>query len=152
MRLILIVMILTTPGVSLQGFDFAFMRRSRLYDECTKQTNYKWDTQYVGGKTLAVCNGKASSSAAHVLLLAVQRITLILGFFFFSISRSISSNFRSKDGVLSKESQLSDNQEQQPTAPRSPQHFCQGAEASGRARRTAAGLPRVWRTMRQKLA
>ncbi|XP_070697696.1 uncharacterized protein [Pempheris klunzingeri] len=38
------------------GYDFGFMRRSRLYDECSKQTGYKWQSQYVGGNKLAVCN------------------------------------------------------------------------------------------------
>ncbi|CAJ1066801.1 uncharacterized protein si:ch1073-126c3.2 [Xyrichtys novacula] len=38
------------------GYDFAFMRRSRVYDECSEQTGYKWSTQYVGGNRLAVCN------------------------------------------------------------------------------------------------
>ncbi|XP_067465309.1 uncharacterized protein si:ch1073-126c3.2 [Thunnus thynnus] len=38
------------------GYDFGFLRRSRLYDECSKQTGYKWNTQYVGGNKLAVCN------------------------------------------------------------------------------------------------
>ncbi|XP_053189659.1 uncharacterized protein si:ch1073-126c3.2 [Scomber japonicus] len=38
------------------GFDFGFLRRSRLYDECGAQTRFKWNTQYVGGNKLAVCN------------------------------------------------------------------------------------------------
>ncbi|XP_038581949.1 uncharacterized protein LOC119908307 isoform X1 [Micropterus salmoides] len=38
------------------GYDFGFIRRSRLYDECSQQTGHKWDTQYVGGNKLAVCN------------------------------------------------------------------------------------------------
>ncbi|XP_060942663.1 uncharacterized protein si:ch1073-126c3.2 [Limanda limanda] len=38
------------------GYDFGFLRRSRLFDVCGNQTRYKWDTQYVGGNTLAVCN------------------------------------------------------------------------------------------------
>ncbi|XP_068588174.1 uncharacterized protein si:ch1073-126c3.2 [Cebidichthys violaceus] len=38
------------------GYDFAFIRRSRLYDECSEQTGYRWQTQYVGGNKLAVCN------------------------------------------------------------------------------------------------
>ncbi|XP_022603906.1 uncharacterized protein LOC111223887 [Seriola dumerili] len=38
------------------GYDFGFIRRSRLFDKCTEQTRYKWDTQYVGGNKLAVCN------------------------------------------------------------------------------------------------
>uniref|UniRef100_A0A7N8YKR7 Si:ch1073-126c3.2 n=1 Tax=Mastacembelus armatus TaxID=205130 RepID=A0A7N8YKR7_9TELE len=41
------------------GYDFGFIRRSRLYDECSEQTGYKWDTQYTGGNKLADCNGKA---------------------------------------------------------------------------------------------
>lgn len=92
----------------MQGFDFAFIRRSRLYDVCSEQTKYKWDSQYIGGRTLAVCNRKASSFAAHILLLLVQGITLMLDFLI-SISRSTTSNFRNSDGILSKESELSDN-------------------------------------------
>ncbi|XP_029134163.1 uncharacterized protein si:ch1073-126c3.2 [Labrus bergylta] len=38
------------------GYDFAFIRRSRIYDECSEQTGYKWKTQYIGGNKLAVCN------------------------------------------------------------------------------------------------
>ncbi|XP_070834448.1 uncharacterized protein [Chaetodon trifascialis] len=38
------------------GFDFGFMRRSRLYDECSEQTGFRWNTQFVGGNRLAVCN------------------------------------------------------------------------------------------------
>ncbi|KAG7512426.1 hypothetical protein JOB18_029084 [Solea senegalensis] len=38
------------------GYDFMFMRRSRLYEECSKETGYKWNTQYIGGNKLAVCN------------------------------------------------------------------------------------------------
>ncbi|XP_054456437.1 uncharacterized protein si:ch1073-126c3.2 [Anoplopoma fimbria] len=38
------------------GYDFAFIRRSRLYEECSKQTGFRWQTQYVGGNKLAVCN------------------------------------------------------------------------------------------------
>ncbi|KAM6997104.1 uncharacterized protein LKV04_005828 [Tautogolabrus adspersus] len=38
------------------GYDFGFMRRSHIYDECSEQTGYKWNTQYVGGNKLAVCN------------------------------------------------------------------------------------------------
>ncbi|KAM7385231.1 hypothetical protein PAMP_001325 [Pampus punctatissimus] len=42
------------------GYDFSFLRRSRLYDECSEQTRYKWDTQFIGGKSLAVCNEHSS--------------------------------------------------------------------------------------------
>ncbi|XP_072246637.1 uncharacterized protein [Leuresthes tenuis] len=38
------------------GFDFGFLRRSRLFDECGEHTGYKWNSQYVGGSKLAVCN------------------------------------------------------------------------------------------------
>nr|XP_046257580.1 uncharacterized protein si:ch1073-126c3.2 [Scatophagus argus] len=38
------------------GYDFGFLRVSRLYDECSEQTGFKWDSQYVGGNKLAVCN------------------------------------------------------------------------------------------------
>ncbi|XP_073337693.1 uncharacterized protein [Pagrus major] len=38
------------------GYDFGFLRRSRLYDACSEQRGYRWDTQYVGGNKLAVCN------------------------------------------------------------------------------------------------
>ncbi|XP_036980322.1 uncharacterized protein si:ch1073-126c3.2 [Acanthopagrus latus] len=43
------------------GYDFGFMRISRLYDVCSQWsiTGHRWDTQYVGGNKLAVCN-KAS--------------------------------------------------------------------------------------------
>ncbi|XP_060896339.1 uncharacterized protein si:ch1073-126c3.2 [Labrus mixtus] len=41
------------------GYDFAFIRRSRIYDECSEQTGYKWNTQYIGGNKLAVCNDAA---------------------------------------------------------------------------------------------
>ncbi|XP_037128099.1 uncharacterized protein si:ch1073-126c3.2 isoform X2 [Syngnathus acus] len=38
------------------GYDFAFLRRSRVFDECSAATGYKWRSQYIGGNTLAVCN------------------------------------------------------------------------------------------------
>ncbi|XP_031171815.1 uncharacterized protein si:ch1073-126c3.2 [Sander lucioperca] len=38
------------------GYDFDFLRRSRLFEECSEQTGYKWQTQYIGGNKLAVCN------------------------------------------------------------------------------------------------
>ncbi|XP_020773185.2 uncharacterized protein si:ch1073-126c3.2 isoform X2 [Boleophthalmus pectinirostris] len=37
------------------GFDFGFLRQSRLFDECSDKTEYRWDSQYVGGNTLALC-------------------------------------------------------------------------------------------------
>lgn len=42
-----------------QGYDFNFLRRSRLFEECSEQTGHKWVTQYVGGNKLAMCNGEA---------------------------------------------------------------------------------------------
>lgn len=38
-----------------KGFDFTFLRRHRLYEECGKHTNFKWITQYIGGTRLAEC-------------------------------------------------------------------------------------------------
>ncbi|XP_053292404.1 uncharacterized protein si:ch1073-126c3.2 [Pleuronectes platessa] len=38
------------------GYDFGFLRRSRLFDSCGPKTRFRWDTQYVGGNRLAVCN------------------------------------------------------------------------------------------------
>ncbi|XP_036431018.1 uncharacterized protein si:ch1073-126c3.2 [Colossoma macropomum] len=38
-----------------EGQDFSFLRRSRVYEECSAATK-KWTTQYVGGNKLAVCN------------------------------------------------------------------------------------------------
>uniref|UniRef100_A0A8C6USI1 Uncharacterized protein n=1 Tax=Neogobius melanostomus TaxID=47308 RepID=A0A8C6USI1_9GOBI len=43
------------------GYDFGFLRRSRAYEECSNQTQYKWNTQYVGGNRLAVCNDSIAS-------------------------------------------------------------------------------------------
>uniref|UniRef100_A0A8C6UWZ6 Uncharacterized protein n=1 Tax=Neogobius melanostomus TaxID=47308 RepID=A0A8C6UWZ6_9GOBI len=45
------------------GYDFGFLRRSRAYEECSNQTQYKWNTQYVGGNRLAVCNEAALAIA-----------------------------------------------------------------------------------------
>ncbi|MCJ8730946.1 hypothetical protein PDJAM_G00190920 [Pangasius djambal] len=39
-----------------KGYDFGFLRISRLYEECSNATSYKWTTQYVGGNKLAICN------------------------------------------------------------------------------------------------
>uniref|UniRef100_A0A4W5LQD4 Si:ch1073-126c3.2 n=1 Tax=Hucho hucho TaxID=62062 RepID=A0A4W5LQD4_9TELE len=39
-----------------EGYDFAFLRNSRLYEECSADTRFKWTTQYIGGNKLAVCN------------------------------------------------------------------------------------------------
>ncbi|XP_030059124.1 uncharacterized protein LOC115470252 [Microcaecilia unicolor] len=38
-----------------QDYDFAFLRRSRLYEECGQHTGYSWTTQLVGGSRLADC-------------------------------------------------------------------------------------------------
>ncbi|KAM9364997.1 uncharacterized protein KZ484_011216 [Pholidichthys leucotaenia] len=38
------------------GYDFGFLRRSRPFEECSEQTGYKWQSQYVGGKKLALCH------------------------------------------------------------------------------------------------
>ncbi|XP_063262048.1 uncharacterized protein LOC134554888 [Prinia subflava] len=39
-----------------EGFDFQFLRSSRLYEVCGNATGFSWTTQLVGGKALAVCN------------------------------------------------------------------------------------------------
>ncbi|XP_053927827.1 uncharacterized protein LOC128852717 isoform X2 [Cuculus canorus] len=39
-----------------KGYDFQFLRRSRLYEVCGNATRFSWTTQLVGGKELAVCN------------------------------------------------------------------------------------------------
>uniref|UniRef100_A0AAZ3RPA8 Uncharacterized protein n=1 Tax=Oncorhynchus tshawytscha TaxID=74940 RepID=A0AAZ3RPA8_ONCTS len=39
-----------------EGFDFAFLRNSRMYEECSADTKFKWTTHYIGGNKLAVCN------------------------------------------------------------------------------------------------
>ncbi|XP_044131111.1 uncharacterized protein LOC122924243 [Bufo gargarizans] len=38
-----------------QGYDFSFLRRSRLYEICGRQTGFSWTSQYVGGNRLAEC-------------------------------------------------------------------------------------------------
>ncbi|XP_035462835.2 uncharacterized protein si:ch1073-126c3.2 [Scophthalmus maximus] len=42
------------------GYDFSFLRRSRLFEECSERTGYKWETQFIGGNNLAVCNEATS--------------------------------------------------------------------------------------------
>lgn len=73
-----------------QGYDFAFLRRSRIYEECSKETRYKWTTAYVGGNKLAVCSSKydvrnptmsvnrQSSGIARPLLAAILTYGYIL--------------------------------------------------------------------------
>ncbi|XP_069467150.1 uncharacterized protein [Ambystoma mexicanum] len=38
-----------------QGYDFSFLRRTRLYEECGNHTGNTWTTQFIGGKRLANC-------------------------------------------------------------------------------------------------
>ncbi|XP_050982111.1 uncharacterized protein si:ch1073-126c3.2 isoform X2 [Labeo rohita] len=38
------------------GYDFNFLRRSRLFEECSSATKHKWTTQFIGGNRLAICN------------------------------------------------------------------------------------------------
>lgn len=38
------------------GYDFNFLRRSRLFEECSTATKHTWTTQYIGGNRLAICN------------------------------------------------------------------------------------------------
>ncbi|KAL3971713.1 zona pellucida sperm-binding protein 1 [Sarotherodon galilaeus] len=37
------------------GYDFGFLRKRRVFDECSEQTGYQWQSQYVGGNKLAEC-------------------------------------------------------------------------------------------------
>ncbi|XP_078055838.1 uncharacterized protein LOC144480340 [Mustelus asterias] len=39
-----------------QGYDFVFLRLSRLFESCGEGSGYKWSSQYLGGKRLAVCS------------------------------------------------------------------------------------------------
>ncbi|XP_030131728.4 uncharacterized protein [Taeniopygia guttata] len=39
-----------------EGYDFQFLRSSRLYEVCGNATGFSWTTQLSGGKALAVCN------------------------------------------------------------------------------------------------
>ncbi|XP_051476011.1 uncharacterized protein LOC127384939 [Apus apus] len=39
-----------------KGYDFQFLRRSRLYEVCGNATGFSWTSQFVGGNALAVCN------------------------------------------------------------------------------------------------
>ncbi|XP_053547612.1 uncharacterized protein LOC128639497 [Bombina bombina] len=47
--------------VCAKGYDFSFLRRSRLYEECGNHTRFSWTTQYIAGQRLAECI--ASSNA-----------------------------------------------------------------------------------------
>ncbi|XP_052006938.1 uncharacterized protein si:ch1073-126c3.2 [Xyrauchen texanus] len=38
------------------GYDFNFIRRSRLYEECSFATQHKWTTQFIGGNRLVDCS------------------------------------------------------------------------------------------------
>ncbi|XP_075697852.1 uncharacterized protein LOC142663241 isoform X2 [Rhinoderma darwinii] len=38
-----------------QGYDFSFLRISRLYEKCGPQTGFSWTSQYPGGNRLAEC-------------------------------------------------------------------------------------------------
>ncbi|KAF2982883.1 hypothetical protein EK904_005818 [Melospiza melodia maxima] len=40
----------------LKGYDFQFLRSSRLYEECGNATGFSWTTQLLGEKVLAVCS------------------------------------------------------------------------------------------------
>ncbi|CAM4592375.1 unnamed protein product [Caretta caretta] len=38
-----------------QGYDFGFLRRSRVYEKCGASTGYSWTPELVGGNRLAEC-------------------------------------------------------------------------------------------------
>ncbi|KAM4033509.1 uncharacterized protein ACNLHF_020415 [Anomaloglossus baeobatrachus] len=42
-----------------QGFDFSFLRRSRLYEKCGHETGFSWTSQYPGGNRIADCTASA---------------------------------------------------------------------------------------------
>ncbi|XP_048472283.1 uncharacterized protein si:ch1073-126c3.2 [Rhincodon typus] len=42
-----------------QGYDFDFLRRTRLYETCGEGNDYTWSTQYLGGNRLAVCSASS---------------------------------------------------------------------------------------------
>ncbi|XP_074965620.1 uncharacterized protein LOC142064477 [Phalacrocorax aristotelis] len=44
-----------------QGYDFQFLRKSRLYEVCGNATGFSWTTQLTGRKELAVCNPSDSA-------------------------------------------------------------------------------------------
>lgn len=50
-----------SPPLLPKGYDFPFLRSSRLYEVCGNATGFSWTTQLVGGKALAVCNREYSS-------------------------------------------------------------------------------------------
>ncbi|XP_025898804.1 uncharacterized protein LOC112950480 [Nothoprocta perdicaria] len=39
-----------------KGYDFQFLRKTRLYETCGNTTGFAWTTQYIGGDELAVCS------------------------------------------------------------------------------------------------
>lgn len=42
---------------SCQGYDFAFMRRTSIFDERSAPPGFNWNSQYIGGNKLAMCTG-----------------------------------------------------------------------------------------------
>nr|XP_009686338.1 PREDICTED: uncharacterized protein LOC104152630 [Struthio camelus australis] len=39
-----------------KGYDFQFLRRTRLYEVCGNATGFAWTTQLIGGNALATCH------------------------------------------------------------------------------------------------
>lgn len=48
-----------------QGYDFSFLRRSRLYEMCGYQTGFSWTSQYLGGNKLADCTASDIAISGH---------------------------------------------------------------------------------------
>ncbi|XP_072138096.1 uncharacterized protein [Mobula birostris] len=48
-----------------KGFDFQFLRRSRLYERCGEATRYIWTTQYIAGNRLAVCSESSRAVSGY---------------------------------------------------------------------------------------
>lgn len=130
--------------ISCQGYDFAFMRRSHVYDECKNQTRHKWNTQYVGGNKLAVCNGKDLHNSATCFCAVFSCDTELCPF---SIPRSVFSDFRHQYSVFSSRPGLLDNHEQQPAARWRTQSLYRWAEGSRCRRKAAARVSCVWTDM-----
>lgn len=43
--------------ISCQGYDFAFLWRTRILDERSAPARFNWNSQHVGGSKLAMCTG-----------------------------------------------------------------------------------------------
>lgn len=100
---------------SCQGCDFAFIRRTRIFDERSTPTGFFWNSQHVGGNKLATCIGgeKFHNCTAHFFNATTFCALFCLWswtFFPFSVPRSSSLDFRHRYGTQV----LNDQEQQQP--------------------------------------